>query len=99
MLHRQPETDAGNLLSRSRNGRGVRRAKEYGGDCFDTEEGGVGTAEEIGLRLMRDLGIADGPDALANLRAKGPKEITAVPEHDRLSQLRHRKRHGRLGSA
>jgi para-nitrobenzyl esterase len=45
-------------------------------------EGGVGTAEEIGLRLMRDLGIADGPDALARLRAKGAKEITAVPHRD-----------------
>jgi para-nitrobenzyl esterase len=45
-------------------------------------EGGVGTAEEIGLRLIRDLGIADGPDALTKLRAKGPKEITAVPDHD-----------------
>ncbi|MGA8443437.1 MAG: carboxylesterase family protein [Candidatus Sulfotelmatobacter sp.] len=45
-------------------------------------EGGVGTAEEIGLRLMRDLGIADGPDALAKLRAKSPKEIMGVSDHD-----------------
>jgi len=45
-------------------------------------ESGVGTAEEIGLRLTRDLGIADGPDALAKLRAKGAREITDVPDHD-----------------
>jgi para-nitrobenzyl esterase len=45
-------------------------------------EGGVGTAEEIGLRLMRDLGIAPGPDVLAKLRAKSPKEITDVADHD-----------------
>jgi para-nitrobenzyl esterase len=43
--------------------------------------GGVGTAEDIGLRMMRDLGVADGPDALAKLRAKTPKEI--VPVSDR----------------
>jgi carboxylesterase type B len=53
-------------------------------------EGGVGTAEEIGLRLMRDLDIADDPDALANLRAKGTKEISAVPDqmHDRTKPSR-----------
>jgi para-nitrobenzyl esterase len=43
---------------------------------------GVGTAEDIGLRLMKDLGIADGPDALTNLRAKTPKEILAVSDQD-----------------
>ena len=45
-------------------------------------EGGVGTAEEIGLRLMRDLGIPDGPDALAKLRSKTPKELIEVSDRD-----------------
>src|ERR1700727_661138 len=36
---------------------------------------GDGTAEDIGLRLMHDLGIADGPDALARLRATPAKKI------------------------
>jgi para-nitrobenzyl esterase len=45
-------------------------------------EGGVGTAEEIGLRLTRDLGIAESPDALSKLRAKSPKEVMAVSDHD-----------------
>jgi para-nitrobenzyl esterase len=45
-------------------------------------EGGVGTVEEIGLHLMRDLGVADGPDALTKLRAKSPKEIAAVSDYD-----------------
>lgn len=43
---------------------------------------GVGTSEEMGLRLMRDLGVADGPDALAKLRAKSAKELIDVSEHD-----------------
>lgn len=41
-------------------------------------EGGVGTSEDKGIRLMRDLGITDGPDALAKLRLKTPKEILNV---------------------
>jgi para-nitrobenzyl esterase len=45
-------------------------------------EGGVGTAQEMGLRLMRDLAIPDGPDALANLRSKTPKEIIDVLHRD-----------------
>jgi para-nitrobenzyl esterase len=44
--------------------------------------GGVGTAEENGLRLMQDLGIQDGPDALANLRSKSPREIMDVTVRD-----------------
>jgi para-nitrobenzyl esterase len=44
--------------------------------------GGVGTAEEIGLRLMQDLGIQDDPDALAKLRSKSPKEIMDVTARD-----------------
>jgi carboxylesterase type B len=38
-------------------------------------EGGVGTAEEIGLRLMRDLGIADGPDALQTFAQKARRKL------------------------
>jgi para-nitrobenzyl esterase len=45
-------------------------------------EGGVGTSEEIGLRLARDLGITEGPDALAKLRLKTPKEIIDVSDRD-----------------
>ena len=45
-------------------------------------EGGVGTAEEIGLRIMRNLGIPDGPDALAKLRSKTPKEIIDASARD-----------------
>ena len=45
-------------------------------------EGGVGTAEEIGLRLMQDLGIQDGSDALKKLRSKSPKEILEVSDRD-----------------
>ncbi|MFI5097203.1 MAG: carboxylesterase/lipase family protein [Candidatus Acidiferrales bacterium] len=45
-------------------------------------EGGVGTAEEIGLRLMRDLSIPDGPDALRKLRSKTPKELMDVSDRD-----------------
>ena len=45
-------------------------------------DGGIGTSEDIGLRIMRDLGIAYGPDALAKLRSKTPKEIMAASEHD-----------------
>ncbi len=45
-------------------------------------EGGDGTAEEIGQRLTQDLAIPDGPDALAKLRAKTPKEIMDVSERD-----------------
>jgi para-nitrobenzyl esterase len=44
--------------------------------------GGVGTAEEIGLRIMRDLDIADGPDALAKMRSKTPKEIVEISGRD-----------------
>jgi para-nitrobenzyl esterase len=44
--------------------------------------GGVGTAEEIGLQLMQDLGIQDDPDALAKLRSKSPKEIMNVTARD-----------------
>src|SRR6202012_4780758 len=43
---------------------------------------GVGTSEDVGLRLMKDLGITDGRDALAKLRAKSPKEILDVSDHD-----------------
>jgi para-nitrobenzyl esterase len=39
---------------------------------------GDGTAEDIGLRLMHDLGIADGPDALAKLRATSAQKIVDV---------------------
>jgi len=39
---------------------------------------GEGTAEDIGLRVMHDLGIADGPNALAELRAKPAKQIVEV---------------------
>jgi para-nitrobenzyl esterase len=45
-------------------------------------EGGVGTAEENGLRLMRDLNIQDGPDALTRMRAKTPKEIMDAMDRD-----------------
>jgi len=45
-------------------------------------EGGVGTAEEIGVRLMRDLNISDDPDALKKLRSKTPKELIEVSDHD-----------------
>lgn len=45
-------------------------------------EGGVGTAEEIGVRLMRDLNIPDGPDALTKLRLKTPKELMDVSDRD-----------------
>jgi para-nitrobenzyl esterase len=45
-------------------------------------EGGVGTSEDMGLRTMRDLEIPDGPDTVAKLRAKTPKEIVAVSSHD-----------------
>jgi para-nitrobenzyl esterase len=44
--------------------------------------GGDGTSEEIGLRLMRDLNIPDGPDALAKLRATAPKDFVSVLDHD-----------------
>jgi para-nitrobenzyl esterase len=39
---------------------------------------GDGTAEDIGLRLMHDLGIADAPDALAKLRATPAKKVVEV---------------------
>ncbi len=42
---------------------------------------GDGTAEDIGLRLMHDLGIADGPDALAKLRATPAKEVVEISSH------------------
>jgi para-nitrobenzyl esterase len=42
---------------------------------------GRGTAEDIGLRVMHDLGIADGPDALGKLRAKPAKLIVDVTSH------------------
>jgi len=45
-------------------------------------EGGVGTAEEIGVRLMRDLNIPDGPDALTKVRSKTPKELMDVSDRD-----------------
>jgi len=45
-------------------------------------EGGVGTAEENGLRLMRDLNIPDGPDELTKLRSKTPKEILDASGRD-----------------
>jgi len=45
-------------------------------------EGGVGTAEEIGVRLMRDLSIPDNPDALTKMRSKTPKELLAVSDRD-----------------
>jgi para-nitrobenzyl esterase len=43
--------------------------------------GGSATAGELGLRVMRDLGIADGRDALARMRAKSWKEIVAASDH------------------
>jgi len=45
--------------------------------------GGAGSSEDIGLRLMRDLHIPEGPSALAEMRAKSPQEILAVSEKDR----------------
>jgi len=45
--------------------------------------GGSGSSEEIGLRLARNLGISDGPDALAKLRAKNPEEILRATEDDK----------------
>ena len=45
-------------------------------------EGGVGTAEENGLRMTRDLGIPDGPNALKELRSKAPKELMDVSDGD-----------------
>jgi para-nitrobenzyl esterase len=44
--------------------------------------GGSGAAEEIGLRLARDLGIPDGPDALAKLRQKNPEDILRATQED-----------------
>lgn len=43
---------------------------------------GVGTSEDIGLRLMRDLNIPDDRDALAKMRSKTPKEIIDVSDRD-----------------
>jgi para-nitrobenzyl esterase len=43
---------------------------------------GNGTSEDIGLRLMRDLDIPDGRDALPKLRAKTPKELMDVSDRD-----------------
>src|SRR4029450_5099050 len=45
--------------------------------------GGTGTSEEIGLRLARNFGISDGPDALAKLRGKTPEEILRVTQEDK----------------
>jgi len=42
---------------------------------------GEGSAEDIGLRVMHDLGIANGPDALAKLRARAAKEIVDATFH------------------
>src|SRR5271169_5422974 len=50
---------------------------------FSHYEGGVGTAEENGLRLMRDLNIPNGPEALAKLRGKTAKEILDASDRDR----------------
>src|SRR5262245_19218212 len=44
--------------------------------------GGSGSSEEIGLRLARNLGISDGLDALAKLRAKNPEEILRATQED-----------------
>ncbi len=44
--------------------------------------GGDGTSEEIGLRLMKDLNITAGPDALAKLRATAPNDLVAVLDRD-----------------
>src|SRR5262245_28924870 len=44
--------------------------------------GGTGTSEEIGLRLANDLGISDGPDALAKLRGKTPEDILRATQED-----------------
>ena len=43
---------------------------------------GSGTSEDIGLELMHDLGIPDGPDALTKLRAKSVKEILDASNRD-----------------
>jgi para-nitrobenzyl esterase len=45
-------------------------------------EGGVGTSEDIGLRLVRDLSVAGGPDALAKLRTISSQEIIAASARD-----------------
>jgi len=45
-------------------------------------EEGVGTSEDRGLRLMRDLNIPEGPGALARLRAKAPREIINASGRD-----------------
>ena len=42
---------------------------------------GEGSAEDIGLRVMHDLGIADGADALAKLRARPAQEIVDATSH------------------
>jgi len=42
---------------------------------------GEGSSEDVGLRVMHDLGIVDGPDALAKLRAKPVKEIVDATSH------------------
>ena len=45
--------------------------------------GGSGTSEEIGLRLQHDLGVSDGPEALAKLRRKSPEEILRTSQEDK----------------
>jgi para-nitrobenzyl esterase len=45
-------------------------------------EGGIGTAEDIGMHLMKDLAIPEGPDALTKLRSKTPKELMDVSDRD-----------------
>src|SRR5581483_7043281 len=42
---------------------------------------GIGTAHDIGLRLMHDLGIGDGPDVVARLRATPAEKIIEVSSH------------------
>jgi len=47
--------------------------------------GGVGTSEDIGLQIMKDLNIPDGPDALAKLRSKAPKELLEFSDREGIS--------------
>ncbi len=44
---------------------------------------GRGSAEETGLRLQRDLGIAPGPEALRKLRAQSAEAVVRASEQDK----------------
>jgi para-nitrobenzyl esterase len=50
--------------------------------------GGVRTSEDIGMRLMQDLNIPDGPDSLAKLRSKTPKEIMDASDRDPAAHIK-----------